>query len=70
MDAIYDRDAYFDEKSAALAEWHVFLRGLLQKEFGNVDWVEFYGRRMDVAALKKVTMIKGRKRSFIYDFYG
>ena len=47
-----------------------FCGGLLQKEFGNVDWVEFYGRRMDVAALKKVTMIKGRKRSFIYDFYG
>jgi hypothetical protein len=51
-DAIYDRYAYFDEKAAALSEWHVFLRGLLQKEFGDVDWVEFYGRRMEAAAIE------------------
>jgi hypothetical protein len=43
-DAIYDRYAYFDEKAAALSEWHVFLRGLLQKEF--------YGRRMEAAAIE------------------
>ncbi|VXC77794.1 Integrase [Pseudomonas sp. 9AZ] len=47
VDAIYDRYAYFDEKSVALTEWHEFLRGLLRREFGDVDWVEFYGRRME-----------------------
>lgn len=47
MDAVYDRYAYFDEKAAALAEWHAFLKQLLQKEFGDVDWVELYGRRME-----------------------
>jgi integrase len=47
VDAIYDRYAYFDEKAVALSEWHTFLRGLLQKVFGDVDFVEFYGRRME-----------------------
>ena len=47
VDAIYDRYAYFDEKAVALSEWHAFLKGLLRKEFGDVDWVEFYGRRME-----------------------
>jgi integrase len=50
VDAIYDRYAYFDEKAVALSELHTFLRGLLQKEFGDVDWVEFYGRLMEAAA--------------------
>lgn len=50
VDAIYDRYAYFDEKAVALSEWHAFLKGLLRKEFGDVDWVEFYGRRMEVVA--------------------
>lgn len=50
VDAIYDRYAYFDEKAVALAEWHAFLKQLLQKEFGDVDWVEFYGRRMEPLA--------------------
>ncbi|MFG0723399.1 tyrosine-type recombinase/integrase [Pseudomonas sp. GLN_6] len=47
VDAIYDRYAYFEEKDVALSEWHAFLKGLLRKEFGDVDWVEFYGRRME-----------------------
>ena len=47
-DAIYDRYAYFEEKADALQGWHAYLKGLLQKEFGYVDWVEFYGRRMEV----------------------
>ena len=47
VDAIYDRYAYFDEKAVALSEWHAFLKGLLRKEFGDVDWVEFYWRRME-----------------------
>lgn len=50
MDAVYDRYAYFDEKAAALAEWHAFLKQLLQKEFGDVDWVKLYGRRMEALA--------------------
>lgn len=50
VDAIYDRYAYFDEKAVALSEWHAFLKGLLRKEFGDVGWVEFYGRRMEVVA--------------------
>ena len=48
VDAIYDRYAYFEEKADALQGWHAYLKGLLQKEFGYVDWVEFYGRRMEV----------------------
>ncbi|MBU5960729.1 hypothetical protein, partial [Pseudomonas aeruginosa] len=44
---IYDRYSYFDEKAVALSEWHAFLKGLLRKEFGDVDWVEFYGHRME-----------------------
>lgn len=52
VDAIYDRYAYFDEKSVALSELHTFLRGLLQKEFGDVDWVEFYGRRMEAVTVE------------------
>ncbi|MCY1313178.1 hypothetical protein D9M70_636780 [compost metagenome] len=51
VDAIYDRYAYFDEKSIALTEWHGFLKGLLRREFGEVDWVEFYGRRMEAVVL-------------------
>ena len=47
VDAIYDRYAYFEEKAVALQGWHTYLKGLLQKEFGDVDWVEFYGRRME-----------------------
>ncbi len=47
MDAIYDRYSYFEEKAVALQGWHAFLKGLLRKEFGGVDWVEFYGRRME-----------------------
>jgi integrase len=47
VDAIYDRYAYFDEKAVALSEWHGFLKGLLRREFGDVDWVAFYGRRME-----------------------
>ena len=47
VDAIYDRYAYFEEKAEALQGWHAYLKGLLQKEFGDVDWVEFYGRRME-----------------------
>ncbi len=47
VDAIYDRYAYFDEKAVALTEWHEFLKVLLRREFGDVDWVEFYGRRME-----------------------
>lgn len=47
VDAIYDRYSYFDEKAEALRGWHVYLKGLLRKEFGDVDWVEFYGRRME-----------------------
>lgn len=50
VDAIYDRYSYFEEKDVALQGWHTFLKGLLQKEFGDVDWVEFYGRRMEVVA--------------------
>lgn len=50
VDAIYDRYSYFEEKDEALQGWHTFLKGLLQKEFGDVDWVEFYGRRMEVVA--------------------
>lgn len=50
VDAIHDRYSYFDEKAEALSELHTFLRGLLQKEFGDVDWVEFYGRRMEAVA--------------------
>lgn len=50
VDAIYDRYAYFDEKALALSEWHAFLKRLLQKEFGDVDWVEFYGHRMERTA--------------------
>ena len=34
-------------KAQALSEWHAYLKGLLRKEFGAVDWVEFYGRRME-----------------------
>ena len=47
VDAIYDRYSYFEEKDVALQGWHAFLRGLLQKEFSDVDWVEFHGRRME-----------------------
>ncbi|MHA5671453.1 tyrosine-type recombinase/integrase [Pseudomonas aeruginosa] len=47
VDAIYDRYAYFEEKAVALNEWHSFLKSLLRNEFGDVDWVEFYGRRME-----------------------
>ena len=47
VDAIYDRYAYFDEKAVALGEWHGFLKGLLCREFGDEDWVAFYGRRME-----------------------
>jgi integrase len=47
VDAIYDRYSYFEEKAEALQGWHTYLKGLLQKEFGDVDWVEFYGRRME-----------------------
>jgi hypothetical protein len=54
VDAIYDRYAYFDEKSVALSELHTFLRGLLQKEFGDVDWIEFYGRRMEAVSVENV----------------
>lgn len=50
VDAIYDRYSYFEEKDEALSGWHNFLKGLLQQEFGDVDWVEFYGRRMEGAA--------------------
>lgn len=50
MDAIYDRYSYFEEKDEALQGWHTYLKGLLQKEFGDVDWVEFYGRRMEAQA--------------------
>ena len=50
VDAIYDRYSYFEEKDEALSGWHNFLKGLLQQEFGDVDWVEFYGRRMEVVA--------------------
>ena len=49
VDAIYDRYAYFDEKAVALGEWHDFLKGLLRREFGDVDWVGFYGPRMEAA---------------------
>ncbi len=52
VDAIYDRYSYFDEKAVALSELHTFLRGLLQKEFGDVDFVEFYGRRMEALAVE------------------
>ncbi|HEP8117531.1 integrase arm-type DNA-binding domain-containing protein [Pseudomonas aeruginosa] len=48
VDAIYDRYSYFEEKAVALQGWHAYLKGLLRKEFGDVDWVEFYGRRMEV----------------------
>lgn len=51
VDAIYDRYAYFDEKAVALGEWHGFLKGLLRREFGDVDWVELYGRRMEAVTL-------------------
>ena len=50
VDAIYDRYSYFEEKAEALQGWHDYLKGLLQKEFGDVDWVGFYGRRMDASA--------------------
>ncbi|MDP5688183.1 site-specific integrase [Pseudomonas aeruginosa] len=50
VDAIYDRYSYFEEKAEALQGWHDYLKGLLQKEFGDVDWVEFYGRRMEASA--------------------
>lgn len=50
VDAIYDRYSYFEEKDEALQSWHTYLKGLLQKEFGDVDWVEFYGRRMEAQA--------------------
>ncbi|MBT0631960.1 phage integrase family protein [Pseudomonas aeruginosa] len=50
VDAIYDRYAYFEEKAEALEGWHAYLKRLLQKEFGDVDWVEFYGRRMEAVA--------------------
>jgi integrase len=50
VDAIYDRYTYFDEKAVALSEWHGVLKGLLRREFGDVDWVEFYGRRMEAVA--------------------
>ena len=53
VDAIYDRYSYFEEKAEALQGWHAYLKGLLQKEFGDVDWVGFYGRRMEVLALDK-----------------
>lgn len=52
VDAIYDRYAYFDEKAVALGEWHGFLKGLLRREFGDVDWVGFYGRRMEAVTLE------------------
>ena len=52
VDAIYDRYAYFDEKAVALGEWHGFLKGLLRREFGDVDWVELYGRRMEAVTLE------------------
>ena len=32
------------------SEWHGFLSGLLRREFGDMDWVEFYGRRMEAVA--------------------
>jgi integrase len=51
VDAIYDRYSYFDEKTAALNEWHGHLLGLLRKEFSGADWVEFYGRRMEAVGL-------------------
>ena len=51
VDAIYDRYAYFDEKAVALGEWHGFLKGLLRREFCDVDWVELYGRRMEAVTL-------------------
>ncbi|MFZ2319345.1 MAG: integrase family protein [Pseudomonas sp.] len=51
VDAIYDRYAYFDEKAVALGEWHGFLKGLLRREFGDVDWVGLYGRRMEAVTL-------------------
>jgi integrase len=47
VDAIYDRYSYFEEKAEALHGWHGFLSGLLRREFGDVDWVAFYGRRME-----------------------
>ena len=47
VDAVYDRYAYFDEKAVALSERHGFLSGLLRREFGDEDWVAFYGRRME-----------------------
>lgn len=50
VDAIYDRYAYFEEKAEALNEWHQFLKGLLRREFGDVDFVEFYGLRMEEVA--------------------
>ncbi|EPY8539042.1 tyrosine-type recombinase/integrase, partial [Pseudomonas aeruginosa] len=50
VDAIYDRYAYFEEKAEALQGWHAYLKGLLQKEFGDVDWVGFYGGRMEASA--------------------
>ena len=51
VDAISDRYAYLDEKAVALGEWHGFLKGLLRREFGDVDWVELYGRRMEAVTL-------------------
>lgn len=51
VDAIYDRYAYFEEKAVAFKGWHAYLKGLLQKEFGDVGWVEFYGRRMEAITL-------------------
>ncbi|MBU0809412.1 MAG: hypothetical protein KKD30_17495 [Gammaproteobacteria bacterium] len=50
VDAIYDRYSYFEEKAEALQGWHGFLNGLLHREFSDVDWVGFYGRRMEVVA--------------------
>ena len=43
VDAIYDRYAYFDEKAAALNDWHSYLLGLFQGEFDQKDWLKVYG---------------------------
>ncbi|MBB3105455.1 hypothetical protein [Azomonas macrocytogenes] len=51
-DAVYDY-AYFDEKAGVLMEWHGFLKGLLRREFGDVDWIELHGRRMEDMAVEE-----------------
>jgi hypothetical protein len=43
-------ESFLGGDSVALSEWHGVLKGLLRREFGDVDWVEFYGRRMEAVA--------------------